>query len=363
MSSAVPVLVHESQFPENIRRDLLESLKIRKVNHKFHYESVKQAQQWLALHEKYSPSRHDPDCTRIYNEALRAAATTVHGRDVHLIGIGSGGGRKDTWLLNYLRKERRTVFYSPCDVSTAMVLTAWKAACGNGHAKQSVIPSWCCFPLICDITRANDLPRVFKELAGRPYPASRIGFPRYAIRSTQHASPPARILTFFGMIPNFEPALILPRLASLIRAKDVLLFSANLAPGPDYIRGVEKILPQYDNSLTREWLMTFLLYLGVERTDGDLRFSIFTENSPLRLRRVQADFHFRRAKTIRIDNSQFRSRAGASIRVFFSYRYTPDLTRRVLQSHGLAVRRQWITRSQEEGVFLVEKSRGTHAPS
>ena len=64
------------------------------------------------------------------------------------------------------------------------------------------------------------------------------------------------------MIPNFEPEQILPKLASLIRPNDFLLFSANLAPGKNYAAGVKKILPQYDNCLTRDWLMTFLIDLG-----------------------------------------------------------------------------------------------------
>ena len=42
------------------------------------------------------------------------------------------------------------------------------------------------------------------------------------------------------MIPNFEPQIILPKLATLVRPKDFLLFSANLAPGKNYAAGVGK---------------------------------------------------------------------------------------------------------------------------
>jgi len=48
------------------------------------------------------------------------------------------------------------------------------------------------------------------------------------------------LVTFFGMIPNFESQEILPKLASLIRSKDFLLFSANLAPGENYAFRNEK---------------------------------------------------------------------------------------------------------------------------
>ena len=67
---------------------------------------------------------------------------------------------------------------------------------------------------------------------------------------------------------------ILTDLAGAIQGGLGVCASANLAPGPDYAAGVRKILPLYDNPLTRDWLVTFLLDLGVEATDGELGFSI-----------------------------------------------------------------------------------------
>src|SRR6185503_18502242 len=107
-----------------------------------------------------------------------------------------------------------------------------------------------------------------------------------------------RLVTFFGMLPNFEPQIILPHLAGLIRPGEYLLLSANLAPGPDYAEGVQRILPLYDNALTREWLITFLLDVGVNRNDGEIRFAI--ENDPANgdLKRIAAYFVFEREREI-----------------------------------------------------------------
>src|SRR2546427_12581951 len=116
MSSLVKVAVHASQFPENVQRDLLESLRSRLINHKFHYDSIKQTQKWLALHQAYSPARNDPDCARIYDQAFEAAVSENKAARVHLIGLGCGGGQKDTRLLKRLRESRAEVFYSPVDV-------------------------------------------------------------------------------------------------------------------------------------------------------------------------------------------------------------------------------------------------------
>ncbi len=327
MSSVAQVLIHASQFPENVRRDLLGSLRARRVNHKFHYDSVKQTQKWLALHQACSPTRNDADCAAIYGRGFAAAAARIKSKAVHVIGLGCGGGQKDTRLLKLLIKAGRQIFYTPCDVSTAMVLTARQTA-------LAVVPEKNCCPLVCDLATATDLPAVLNS------------------RITHHVS---RFITFFGMIPNFEPQIILPRLLSLIRPKDFLLFSANLAPGSNYTAGVKQILPQYDNSLTRDWLMTFLLDLGVERGDGKLCFKIEQDGSN-GLQRIVAGFHFTRSRRIEVDNETFDFRAGETIRLLFSYRYTPERVRKVLERYGLEVCGQWIAQSGEEGVFLVRRN-------
>ena len=242
-ASCASVAIHSSQFPENVWRDLLESLRTRRVNHKFHYDSVKQTQKWLALHQAYSPTRNDADCQAVYQRSFEAAAAKIKTKSVHVIGLGCGGGQKDTRQLKLLKARGQEIFYTPCDVSAAMVLTARQTAlafCGRKIVSRSFViwSRW----MIC---------------------------PRSRFTITHHAS---RIVTFFGMIPNFEPEQILPKLASLVRAKDFLLFSANLAPGKDYAAGVKKVLPQYDNPPTRDWLMTFLLDLGMERKRWQVAF-------------------------------------------------------------------------------------------
>jgi uncharacterized SAM-dependent methyltransferase len=325
MSAAANVTIHESQFPNAVQRDLLESLRTRRVNHKFHYDSVKQTQKWLALHQAYSPTRNDTDCMAMYENCFVAAAEKIKAKQVHVIGLGCGGGQKDMRLLKLLKARGKDIFYTPCDVSTAMVLVARQTA-------LAVMPEESCFPFVCDLATADDLPAFFDS------------------RFTIHDS---RLVTFFGMIPNFEPEKILPKLASLIRPKDSLLFSANLAPGNDYAAGMKEILPQYDNALTADWLMAFLLDLGIEQRDGELRFAI--EDGRFGLKRVVARFHFSRARRIEVDGERFKFRRGESIRLFFSYRYTPERVPNILAKFGLQVCGQWIAKSEEEGVLLCRK--------
>jgi hypothetical protein len=140
----------------------------------------------------------------------------------------------------------------------------------------------------------------------------------------------------------------MPRLAALVRPGDVLLFSANLAPGLDYAEGARRILPGYDNAETRDWLLTLLFDLGVEPADGMLKIHIEDAHG---LKRIAADFLFSRTRALTIDGERIEFQSGESLRLFFSYRYTPEKCENLLSVHRLKVELRWITKSGEEGVF------------
>ena len=98
MPELTNVTFHSSQAPAAVRRDLLASLRERQVNPKFHYDTLKQTQKWLALHEAYSPWRTDPDCRVIYERSFSAIAAQIQSPCVHVFGLGCGDGLKDSRL-------------------------------------------------------------------------------------------------------------------------------------------------------------------------------------------------------------------------------------------------------------------------
>lgn len=321
------VTIHASQFPDAVRRDLLHSLRAREVNHKFHYDSVKQTNRWLALHQQYSPSRNDADCVAMYDKAFAATAARLRDTNVHLVGLGCGGGQKDSRLLKLICDQQGRANYTPCDVSAAMTLVARQAS-------MQVLPASAITPLVCDLATTEDLADVLDSLGA---PTAR------------------RVVTFFGMIPNFPAGEILPHLAAALRVDDLLLLSANLAPGSDLAAGVQKILPQYDNALTREWLLTFLLDLGVERADGEMEFTIEDDPAVKECQRVTAWFGFKKARTIQLGEDQIVFKPGERVRLFFSARFTFDGIQDVLRGNGFDVFESWRTRSGEEAVFLCRR--------
>jgi L-histidine N-alpha-methyltransferase len=322
--SGAHVFIDRSQFPGNVRRDLLESLRARAINHKFHYESHKQAAKWLALHEAYSPARRDDSCLRIYDDAYAGAIAALDATNAHLVGLGCGGGQKEARLLELLAVNKNPLAYTASDVSLPLVLIAREAA-------QGFVPLENSPGIVCDLATTTGFAGILDGINCND----------------------RRLITLFGIIPNFEPVSLLSRIASLLRTNDLLLLSANLAPGSDYAAGVQRVLPQYDNELTRDWLLTLLLDLGFEQSDGEMHFTVQTDER--QLRRITAEFALKRSRDIRVFGETLSFASGESIRVFFSYRHTSQTIRTLLSEQNITVIGEWLNDAGEEGVFLCRR--------
>ena len=324
-STTAKVIVHPSQFPGAVRRQLVAALRAGNVPPKFLYDSVRQTQKWLEVHQAHSPSRINADVTRIYDAAFEDALGQALGQAVALVGLGCGGGQKDTRCLAKLQPSIPELHYVPCDVSQAMALVAREAA-------AELLPLGQVHPLACDLAEADDLGQALDDLL--PGEAK-------------------RVFTFFGMIPNLEPDVILPKLRALLRDGDQLLFSANLAPGRDYRAGVERVLPQYDNAETRDWLLSFLTGIGLPETAGELVFGIEPVDELLR---IVANLKFTQSQAIKLDGELVAFDVGQTLRLFFSYRHTAETLAKRLAKHGLQIVFSEIAESGEEGVFRVALS-------
>ncbi|NEQ86727.1 MAG: L-histidine N(alpha)-methyltransferase, partial [Moorea sp. SIO2I5] len=154
---------------------------------------------------------------------------------------------------------------------------------------------------------------------------------------------------------NFAPEEILPILSNFISKGDILLFSANLAPGSDYLQGIQKVLPQYDNELTKEWLITVLLDAGVEAKDGTIKFTIEEDEPNQQFKRIAAYFELENDVIFSLENNLIEWRSQDRIRLFFSYRYTTPMIQEILKSYGIKVLDYWEAANQEEGVYLCQK--------
>ena len=101
-------------------------------------------------------------------------------------------------------------------------------------------------------------------------------------------SPHPTLITLFGVLPNLNPLPLLRSIRRLMKKDDLLLFSANLAPGQSSHAGALRILPQYDNRLTRNWLEAAILRYRPKLPKGHLGFGVFPDPKQKTLARIEA---------------------------------------------------------------------------
>lgn len=328
----VSVFIHPSQFPAAVAEQLRESLRTRRMNHKFHYDTPRQAAAWLRVHDAYSPARRDADCGQMYATTFAEVAKRLAGAgNLDVVSLGAGGGQKDALLLRALLAGNPALRcrYVPVDVSAGLSLVSRSAAMDAG------VPTADCFPMVMDLAVEPDWAGALR------------GVTRNGVR---------RVICFFGMLPNFESDWVFPRLARMLGPEDVLLVSANLAPGPSYAAGVEQVRPQYDNELTREWLLASLLNVGVERGDGAVSLGIEEWPSGSALLRLKGEFTFAKARTIRCEGEDFSFAAGERFQLFFSYRHTPEILDALFRQQGMQVAEAWINPAGDEGLFRIARA-------
>jgi SAM-dependent methyltransferase len=326
-SPCVSVAIHPSLFPEAVQARLLASFQTRRIHGAFHYDTARRAHRWMQVHATHSPAVMADDARSIYDQAARESVVGLAPGAWGCIGLGCGSGHKEARVAAALAARGSSVTYLPLDVSVPLVLISREAALAQ-------LPNLTVHPIAADLTDASDLSSVINPLL----PAGA-----------------GRFFTLFGMLPNFEPEFIFGRMASWLRPGDRLLFSANLAPGPDLEAGVRAVLPQYDNPETKAWLRTLLEDHGVSADCGSVVFHIEPVHGFPGCARIAADWVVSQSSELVLDGESFPLLPGERLRLFFSCRHTPGSIEFGLRSHGLRLAQSWIAGSGEEGVFYVER--------
>lgn len=320
--------MHQSACPEATRARIVESLQRGELDPSLLYAGLRQTSLWIRLHHALSPAQKDPASAAIYQKSFEHISARCPGNVAHVVSLACGDGTKDTRCLQTLRTSGRTVIYTPADFSLEMVLTAEKAATGALHGLQ-------CTPLLCELSHCSVLPAILKDF---------------------DPSGAERLILFLGTIHNYWPPEILRSIVYPLRSPDCLLMSANLAPASNYETALERILAQYDNLPTRDWLMGALSELGISPEDGTLSFSLVASEKISSLRRIQADFIFSRNKEVPLLEQTYSFAAGQRLRAFYSYRFTLEHIRHFLTEARVTIAEEWINDSGEEGLFLCRRA-------
>lgn len=279
----------------------------------------------MAVHRAHSPAVRRPQTQSIYRQAFLAIAKSIGTLPVQVISLGCGGGNKDRMLMEELQRYCLGAHYLPCDISADLVREASLQAKRLPGVQQ-------CSSIVCDLEKSPLLARYLR------------GLPRAQ-----------RIFLFLGILPNMEPGTAAQCLGALLRKGDLLVVSANMVGGIHPHSEIQKILPQYDNPLTRAWLLTFLREMGLPRDAGALNFRLGRSPQWPALMRIEAPYVLKKAAKLRIGRYSFPFEEGKEIMLFSSNRHTPLLAKNFLRKLGLSKIQGWISANGEEGVFVGRK--------
>jgi uncharacterized SAM-dependent methyltransferase len=318
-----PVWVDASLRDDAIARKRAASLFNGAVDHLFHYRGERQAQLWLAVHRAHAPLFADDAYAAIFASLYETLISQISGPGVHVVALGPGAGSKESLLLQALGGAGIAVRYTPIDASLEL-------ACLSADAAPASVET--VDPVAGDLSLLASIGPWLDDRSGdRP-----------------------RIVTAFGISPNFAPSELFARCRGVLRPGDRLLLSANLAGTSEedgaYARACEAILPQYDNEPTKRWLRQIL-------HDWDLSAALsepsFTIESIDGVRGFIAASRWLRDVAFDWEGRAFSAAAGDRLRLFFSLRYTPARLSHALEGNGLARGAGFVTPDGREGVWIV----------
>ena len=206
---------------------------------------------WKKVHLSYSPFLHRSEVQRLYRLPSARIRKHFSRQSYSLLALGCADGTKESLLLKRLPKPT-----SLLALDTNLSLAR--------HA-------------------ARRLP-AFQKSAHRADLTSSLSLQFLSSRLSPHPT----LITLFGVLPNMNPLPLLRSIRRFMRKDDLLLFSANLAPGQSSLSGAIRILPQYDNRPTRNWLEAAILRHRPKLPKGHLEFGVFSDPKEKTLARIEA---------------------------------------------------------------------------
>ena len=274
------------------------------------YSHPSLARLWKKVHLTCSPFYQRPAVRRLYTAPATVLRALLRNAPYHFIALGCAEGLKESLLLRKLPKPTLLLTADTC-------LSMAKIAARK-------LPAYAKIARQIDLTSPSSISRILTP----PIP-----------RSKSKAPSPARLITLFGVLPNLDPLPLLRRLARAMKRGDLLLFSTNLAPGNSSFSGARKVLPQYDNPITRRWVEAAVQRYRPKLPQGTLHIGLYPDPQQRSLPRIEARWISKKSTRI----------------VFASRRPTRSQVEQWIQLARLHTVARFIDTLGEEGVWLTSR--------
>jgi len=267
---------------------------------------------WKKVHRACSPFLQRPALQRLYRLPYSRIRKHFGRRSYSVLALGCADGLKESLLLQKLPPP--TVLLA-ADTNPSL-------------ARQAAIR----LPARKKIWRKIDLTHELPASLSRALQAA-----LFIPTLKTHKTP--ILITLFGVLPNLPPLPLLKRIARFLSPEDLFLFSANLAPGAKGHSGSFRVLTQYDNLPTREWLEAAVAQFRPRLPKGRLEFGIFSDPQQKSLARIEARWISQRK----------------TLTVFSSRRPTSSQVEAWIRTARLRKVARYLDSLGEEGVWLVTR--------
>jgi SAM-dependent methyltransferase len=314
---------HPSVSEDALEREAAASLQANRIDPKFLYVTSRQSELWRQVFFRHSPIHGNPEFARIYREVFARTVDLLPVGKIALVGLGCGTGLKELELYSCLKARGREALFTAIDVSRDLVVgSAQKlVAAGAGHRRN----------LVCDLAESAFLADWLDRAVG--------DLPR--------------LITFFGLVPNLAPSVVMRLLKTILRPGDLLLISVHLAPigdGMELPAAMRSVLPQYDNPETLAWLTAALEHWGLKDLVGAPEMKIGEiEGVPA----FVATARWKSSEPFERWGHRFAPKIEEPLRLFHSLRYTPSLFENLLRSEEFNVELLAMTSCREEAIWAI----------
>jgi len=213
------------------------------------YASPALGRLWKKVHLARSPFVIRSGVRRLYIHPAPVLRKLLSGKAYHWIALGCADGLKESLLS---RKIPAPTSFHAADTNPTLARMATLRL-------RAPVKSW-----------------------------SRIDLTSQRLPSSISHLPRPWLVTLFGVLPNLDALPLLQSLHRSMKPGDLLLFSANLAPGWSGFAGARQILPQYDNGPTRVWLEAAVHRYRPSLPAGKLVFGVFPDPHQKSLARIES---------------------------------------------------------------------------
>jgi uncharacterized SAM-dependent methyltransferase len=322
----IDIEFHSSVWGQTSISALSQALRQRDLPSSFLYKGAYSSCLWERLHLAHAPSCQEAAEVSLHAQGIGFLKTQLPDSVFHLVSLGCGLAEKE--MLFFRQLGDRIASVRLVDVSVEL-------ACEAKRRLSAIQSGLSIHATVADLSQSVR----WKDLVGE-------------------AGTTPRVITLFGMVPNFDPTVLFERLSALMHSGEWLLLDANLIPdstaSDEWVP--ESILFQYDNKECRQWLVASLAELGIYTSSGRLVFSSDVVEAGVSLPRIRADFEFEEDVSIAIASEDLFFKRGERLRVFHSIRYRRDVLPMLLRRAGFETIESWFSLSGEDGVYLCRKA-------